>query len=113
MWMTIGENRFVVTLADSDAARAFAAMLPMTVRMRDLHANEKFFDLPDALPTDPIRPGTIRTGDLMLYGDNTLVVFYRTFDSSYSYTPLGRTDDPNGLAQSLGAGDVRIQFTQD
>lgn len=38
----------------------------------------------------------------MLYGTRTLVVIYATFNSSYSYTPLGRVDDPANLSQALG-----------
>ena len=102
MWMTVGERRFAITLADNAAARAFAALLPLTLDMTDLNGNEKHVSLPKALPANASRPGTIRNGDLMLYGSDTLVVFYLTFDSSYSYTRLGRVDDPATLAQALG-----------
>ena len=111
MWMTIAERRFAVTLADTEAARALAARLPLTLDMSDLNGNEKKFDLPQVLPANASRPGTIRNGDLMLWGTNTLVVFYLTFDSPYSYTRLGRVDDPAGLARALGPGGVRVQFT--
>src|SRR6476646_9058521 len=33
MWMNIGEHRFAITLADTEAARAFAAMLPLSIDM--------------------------------------------------------------------------------
>ena len=112
MWMTVGERRFAITLADTDAARAFAAQLPMTLDMDELNGNEKKFDLPGALPANPSRPGTIRNGDLMLYGTNTVVVFYLTFDSPYSYTRLGRIDAPDDLAQALGRSSVRVAFSQ-
>jgi len=112
MWMTVGERRFAITLADTEAARAFAAMLPLTIEMPDLNGNEKHADLPRALPTSTIRPGTIRNGDLMLYGSRTLVLFYLTFDSIYSYTRLGRLNDPAGLAQVLGRGTARITFSR-
>ncbi|MDR6860893.1 cyclophilin-like fold protein [Variovorax guangxiensis] len=112
MWMTIGERRFTLTLADTEAARAFAAMVPLTIDMADLNSNEKHAALPKALPTNASRPGTIRNGDLMLYGSTTLVVFYLGFDSSYAYTRLGRVDDPTGLAQALGKGSVRIGFSK-
>jgi hypothetical protein len=49
----------------------------------------------------------------MLYGTDTLVVFYLTFESSYSYTRLGRVDDPAGLAQALGRHGVRVVFSKD
>ncbi len=48
----------------------------------------------------------------MLYGSNTLVVFYLAFDSSYPYTRLGRVDDPTGLAQALGPRGDRVVFSQ-
>lgn len=113
MWMTVGERRFAITLADTEAARAFVAVLPLTIDMPDLNSNEKHAKLPKALPTSTIRPGTVHNGDLMLYGAQTLVVFYLTFDSSYSYTRLGRIDDPTDLAQVLGRGTARITFSRD
>lgn len=112
MWMTVGERRFAITPADTEAAREFAAMLPLSINMADLNGNEKHADLPKSLPTNASRPGTIHNGDLMLYGSRTLVVFYLTFNSSYSYTRLGRVDDPAGLAQALGGGSVRIEFSK-
>lgn len=112
MWMTVSERRFAFTLADTDAARAFVSRLPLALEMTELNGNEKKFDLPDALPANPSRPGTIRNGDLMLYGANTVVVFYLTFDSPYAYTRLGRVDDPTGLAQALGRGSVRVAFSR-
>ena len=113
MWMTVGERRFAITLDDNAAARAFAKLLPLTLDMAELNGNEKTVSLPKALPTNASRPGTIRNGDLMLYGSNTLVVFYLTFDSSYWYTRLGRVDDPAGLAQALGPRGVRVVFSKD
>jgi hypothetical protein len=113
MWMIVGERRFAITLTDNAAARAFAAQLPLTLDMSELNGNEKHAELPTALPANASRPGTIRNGDLMLYGSDTLVVFYLTFNSPYSYTRLGRVDDPAGLAQALGPRGVRVVFSKD
>jgi hypothetical protein len=111
--MAVGDRRFAVTLADSDAARAFAARLPLTLDMPDLNGNEKHAKLPKPLPASATRPGTIRNGDLMLWGADTLVVFYRTFDSPYSYTRLGRIEDAAALPQGLGRGQVRVAFAKE
>lgn len=112
MWIAVSERRFAVTLADTDAGRAFAARLPLTLDMSDLNGNEKKFDLPTALPAAPRKPGTIRNGDLMLYGTKTVVLFYLTFESPYSYTPIGRVDDAAGLAQVLGERSVVVTFAR-
>jgi hypothetical protein len=113
MWMTIGERRFAITLADTEASRSFAAMLPLTIDMADLNKNEKHGALPKPLPTGAVRPGTIHEGDIMLYGPDTLVVFYSTFKSSYAYTPLGRVDDAASLARALGSKGIRIHFSKE
>lgn len=113
IWLSVGERRFAVTLADNEAARAFAARLPLTLDMPDLNGNEKHVKLARPLPANPSRPGTIRNGDLMLWGPDTLVLFYLTFESPYSYTRLGRVDDPAALPHVLGAGQARVRFSRD
>lgn len=110
--LTINGTSFAVTLEDNEAARAFAARLPLTLDMSELNGNEKYFYLDGSLPTASYRPGTIQTGDLMLYGSSCVVLFYQTFTSGYSYTRLGRVTNPEGLAAALGSGSVRVSFTK-
>ena len=108
--IAVGTVSFTATLSDNAASRAFRAMLPMTVRMGELNGNEKYYYLPDRLQTSASNPGTIHTGDLMLYGSDCLVLFYKTFATSYSYTRLGRLDDTSGLEAALGRGEVTVSF---
>jgi hypothetical protein len=110
--MTVGAQRYAVLLDDTAAARALASMLPATFEMSDLNDNEKKVRLPKPLPTAVVRPGTIRTGDVLLWGDDTLVVFYKTFSSPYSYTRIGRIENPGDLQKVLGPTDVRVTFTR-
>lgn len=112
MRITVGTSAFSATLSDNATARAFAAMLPLTLKMTDVNANEKYYELPNELPTNASNPGTIQTGDVMLYGSSGLVLFYKTFSTSYSYTRIGKIDDASGLAAALGAGNVAVTFSQ-
>ena len=108
--ITIGTNVFTTTLYNNATVTAFKAKLPMSINMNELNGNEKYFDLSGNLPVNASNPGTIQAGNLMLYGSNTLVLFYKTFSTSYSYTRLGRIDNPSGLAAALGSGNVTVGF---
>ncbi len=101
---------FTATLSDNNSAKAFKEMMPLTIKLIELNGNEKYGDLQNSLPTNPSNPKTIKNGDLMLYGSETLVLFYKTFTTSYNYTKLGAVDDASGLASALGPRDIRVTF---
>ena len=110
MKITVGSSVFTAKLFDNPSATAFKARLPLTINMTELNGNEKYYDFPSPLPTNAIVGGNIKVGDLTLYGNNVLVLFYKNFNTSYSYTKLGYVDNPTGLAQALGAGNVIVKF---
>jgi hypothetical protein len=110
MRIKIGSSTFSATLYDNATATAFKDLLPMTVTMNELNGNEKYVDLPGKLPTNASHPAGIQNGDLMLYGSTTLVLFYKAFSTSYSYTRLGRIDDVTGLVKALSSGNVTVTY---
>lgn len=110
MKLIIGNKTFPVRLENNETAQALKAQLPLTLVMSELNGNEKYYYY-STLPTGATRPGTIHAGDIMLYGSNTLVIFYETFESDYSYTRIGSVTDPDGLAEALGSGEVQVEWS--
>ena len=110
MKIHIGSKIFDAELEDNATATAFKALLPLSAKMLELNGNEKYSKLPEKLPTNASHPGTIHAGDLMLYGSDTLVLFYKTFSTSYSYTRVGRINDPAALAAAMGSANVKASF---
>ena len=110
MNITIGSTCFTATLYENPTVAALKAILPLTVEMTELNGNEKYFHLTTDLPVDAAKPGTIQAGDLMLWQSNSLVLFYKTFRTSYSYTKLGRIDNASELASAVGSGSIKVRF---
>lgn len=110
--ITVGAASFTVTLYDNAAVAVFRTMLPMTINMKEMNGNEKLYYLPGRLPTAASYPATIHAGDLMLWGSDCLVLFYKSFSTSYNYTRLGRVDDAAGLETAVGSGSVTVTFEQ-
>ena len=109
--LTIGDQSFTATMEQNSTSEAFRALLPLTLEMQELNGNEKYHYLSQTLPANRTKVGTIHAGDIMLYGDNCVVVFYETFTTSYQYTPIGHITNPEGLKEALGSGKVTINFT--
>ena len=113
IYVKVGEARFVATLNDSAAAKELMAMLPRTWKMEELNGNEKYYFLPQKKFTvKETTPGQVKAGDLVLWQDNAVVLFYEGHRNTYAYTTLGAIDDPEGLAEAVGAGAVEIEFSR-
>lgn len=110
MKIAIGSAVFTATLYDNPSVTAFKTRLPLTINMEDLNGNEKFYYFSSNLPISAAVGGNIQVGDLMLYGNNCLVLFYKGFNTSYSYTRLGKIDDVSGLVTALGSGNSTVKF---
>lgn len=108
--VTVGKETFNVKLYDNKTATAFAEQLPMTLDMSEMNGNEKYYYLSKKLPTASEQPEEIKAGDLMLFGNDCLVLFYESFSSSYQYTRIGAIEDPTGLAEALGNKNCKVTF---
>ena len=110
MQIRINGTAFPAALEDNDTAQAFAALLPMELHMTELNGNEKYHYLMGPLPSAAERVGHIEAGDIMLFGDDCVVVFYQSFDTPYSYTRIGRILRLESLAEQLSSGDADVIF---
>ena len=91
---------------ENETAQSLVNMLPLELKMSELNGNEKYIYLNKTLPTNSYSPKHIETGDIMLYGNDCLVVFYKSFDTPYSYTKIGHIEN----FVDLGSKDVVVKF---
>ena len=107
--LRINGQVFALELMNNSTVNELLSVLPDTFTMQDLNQNEKYFELPQNLPMQQQRVEEIQKGDVMLYGENTLVIFYRSFTTNYSYTRIGRLGNSDKLADRLGADAVLVE----
>ena len=110
MNILIGNKKFTATLDNSKTVDELLEILPMDISMSELNGNEKYYYLPINLTTNIYKPEEIRKGDIMLYGNNCLVIFYKTFPNSYNYTYIGHIDDVTDLTETIGLSDVKVKI---
>ena len=104
----IGNQIFDATLEDNPTVEALIKKLPLDIELEELNGNEKFYRFNERFPTSDIKPKMIHTGDLMLYSGSYFVLFYKDFATSYSYTRLGKIENPAGLTDAVGSGNIKI-----
>jgi len=102
----INNKEYSLILEDNNTVKSFLNQLPSEFSMHELNGNEKYVYMDFNLPTNDYKPGNIEKGDVMLFGDNCLVIFYKSFNTTYSYTKIGHIADLTDLDNS----DISVKF---
>ena len=110
--ITVNGKEFNAVFYNNETANAFINMMPLTLNMNELNGNEKYYNLSTTLPVNSERVGSIKKGDIMLYGSNCIVIFYESFNTSYSYTKIGYIENTENLSSALGSGSVSVTFNK-
>ncbi len=106
--LVIDDVEYSVELEDNPTSQEFVNLLPLEYNMTELNNNEKYVDLNTSLTSNPSKVGQISKGDLMLYNDNTIVLFYESFNTTYEYTRIGHV---NNLGD-INTSDIHVKFVK-
>jgi len=92
--LTVNGKQLIGTLADSETARDFASLLPLTVTLEDYADTEKITYLPRKLSTKGAPSGSDPSvGDIAYYAPwGNLALFYKDFQYSSGLVILGKID---------------------
>lgn len=108
--ITIKNKKYEAILYDNSTTKELIKKFPITITMSDLNGNEKYYNFSKSFSTSSENVASINKGDIMLFGDNCLVIFYKSFSTRYRYTKLGYIKNLEDLENSLGKGDIEITF---
>lgn len=110
MYIEIGDYTFTATLEDNKAVAELLAMIeegPVRLELEDYSGFEKVGPLGKSL-TRCDKQTTTKSGDIVLYNGNNIVIFYGS--NSWSYTRIGKVDNLTDWEKALGTGDVTVNF---
>ena len=112
MNIQIDNKTFTVIVENNRTVKELYQKLPITLEMSDLNNNEKYCYLDFTLPTASTSVKNITKGDVMLFGNSCLVIFYKSFTTSYSYTKIGHIENPADIETALGKKDIKVEFVK-
>ena len=104
--VVINNKTYTLKLENNKTVKEFVNLLPKEFNMNELNGNEKYVYIDNSLTTNSYNPNHIEKGDVMLFGDDCLVIFYKSFDTSYSYTKIGHIDN----LDDLGNDSITVKF---
>ncbi len=104
----INDKEYTLNLENNKTAQEFIDLLPLKFTMSELNGNEKYVYMDNSLTTNSYNPKHIEKGDVMLFGDNCLVLFYKSFDTGYSYTKIGHIDN----LENIENGSITVEFNK-
>lgn len=112
--ITIKEQVLIATLNDSEAARDFKALLPITLTLEDYADKEKVSDLPKSLSTKGAPSGSkASAGDIAFYAPwGNLAIFYKDFRYSEGLIILGRMDGNIDILKKYDPLQAEIQLVK-
>ena len=100
------------TLSESEAARDFASLLPLTLTMNDLFRREKYAHLPRAISEGGKRTHTYEVGDIAYWPPGPDVAIFYRHDGQRIPQPgivvLGRIDSGVDVFDVPGSTSVTI-----
>lgn len=102
---------FTASLVDNESAHALASRLPAMLSMEDLNGTSKYVRLQSELPVNPKRLDKICAGDILLYDNKYIFLFYKKAAGPYHYTVLGHINDPVGLAAAAGSDRAKVELS--
>lgn len=109
--MTMAGQIITASLEESDSARDFFAMLPLTLPLEDYAETEKIAYLPGKLTTQTAPEGIDpQVGDIAYYAPwGNLAIYYRDFGYSSGLIRLGRITSGLDALTAQPSGTLTIE----
>lgn len=111
--VSIGLKTYSVTVEDNDAAKVFFDRVPLSLTLNEWAGNSEYYArLSEKINTDGIKsPSAFETGDIAIYNNTSLVIFYADTKNTEGYAKIGHIVESEGMKDALKAAKGKVIFT--
>ena len=112
MKIKIGRKTYCANLYEIPSAEAFSSLLPLKGKATRIGA-QLWADLPPGIiPKDEEVVRQLKKGDILLFGDDTLLIVMEDMEDHRRYTAIGRVEEADQLG-SLQGQEFNIAFEKE
>lgn len=108
--LVINGKSYPAILSNNVSAKALVSRMPFTKILKTYQDQEMYTYLTTPIESDPQSVNGIHAGDLMLFGEDCLMLFFQNSNNTYRYTPLASIMDTRGLVSLMSQGSVTVTF---
>lgn len=94
----MGDAEYEAAFNSSEAARELFELFPLSVEMKEWAGNSEFYSgLGKTLSMDAPKVFAFKAGDIALYNERSLVIFYAETSNTANYVKVGEIKTPNSI----------------
>lgn len=106
-----GTYQAVIVLEDNATAKDFVSILPVTVKMEEIHGREKYGDIPRNLTEKDQRVKTYEVGEFVYWDKGPgIAVFYRQGNNEISAGIIRIGHIESGIELFENPNDIEVRF---
>lgn len=109
LFLQIGNEEIEISVTNQEISQQIMEYLPQTLNFNELNGNEFYVDSPFEVDAKSQNFGEVRAGDVMLYGNQTIVIFYQDHQTTYSYSKIGKIRDVSHLNSLVNCQDAILR----
>ncbi len=100
---------YKVRCENNTTARDFQKLLPFSTTMSEMNCNEKYAYTATRLTPNSYKPEKIEVGDIMLFSNNCIELFYDSVKTDNTYSKIGHIEN----MPSLDRRNIKVTFVMD
>ncbi|MBP3773713.1 MAG: DUF4440 domain-containing protein [Treponema sp.] len=111
--VSIGSKIYSVVAEDNDAAKAFFGRAPLSLTMSEWAGNNEYYArLSEKINAYGIKsPSDFATGDIAIYNNTSLVIFYADTKNTLGYAKIGHIAEVVELKDAIKVANGKVTFS--